>query len=134
MGGGLVLPCPKIVQGQRHLTPEQAVYAREFARERVAAMLSTEVIDEREAEAHLCEAYRADKREPPATIYWLDSPLSFVLARIRADVLKALSTYCCRVLLQERRAIDASIELDGSVESVTSEAERSCVPGQKLRS
>ncbi|MBV9228138.1 MAG: hypothetical protein JOZ18_02405 [Chloroflexi bacterium] len=78
MGEGLMLPCPKIVRGQQQLTEEQEAYAREFARERIAAMLSTTPIDEREAEAHLRAAYRADRWEPPATIRWFDSPHSFV--------------------------------------------------------
>lgn len=40
MGDGLTLPCPKIIRGQRKLTPEQEAYASQFARERIAAMSS----------------------------------------------------------------------------------------------
>jgi hypothetical protein len=80
MGGGLMPPCPRIVRGQQYLTPEQAAYAREFARERVAAMLSTAAISEQEAEVHLREVYRVAGMKPPITIRWFDSPLSFVLA------------------------------------------------------
>lgn len=78
MGEGLRLPCPKIVRGQQQLTPEQEAYAHQFARERIAAMLSPTPIDEQEAEVHLQAVYRADGKEPPATIRWFDSPYSFV--------------------------------------------------------
>ena len=46
----LMPPCPRLVRGQQELTPEQEAYARQFARERIASLLSTEVIDEQEAE------------------------------------------------------------------------------------
>ncbi|HEU5378634.1 MAG TPA: hypothetical protein VFV38_24705 [Ktedonobacteraceae bacterium] len=77
MGEGLMPPCPKIVQGQQQLTPEQEAYARLFARKRIDAMLSTVTVDEQEAEEHLRAAYRAVRLKPPATICWFDSPLSF---------------------------------------------------------
>jgi hypothetical protein len=80
VGGGWTPPCPKIVRGQQQLTPEQEAYAREFARERLAAVLSTTAIDEQEAETYLRTAYRVAGEEPPAVIRWFDSPLSFVQA------------------------------------------------------
>lgn len=86
MGEGLTPPCPKIAWGQQQLTPEQAAYARQFAQERIAVLLSTEPIDEQEAEEHLREAYRVIAEQPPATIRWFDSPLSFALAGVQASM------------------------------------------------
>lgn len=77
-----MLPCPKVVRGQLQLTPEQEAYAREFARERIAAMLSITPIDEQVAETHLREAYRVFGLRPPARIRWFDSPLSFLWTRV----------------------------------------------------
>lgn len=85
-----MLPCPKIVPGQKELTPQQVAYARRFAQERIAAMLSTESIDEQEAERHLREAYRIVGIEPPTTIRWFDSPLAFVLASVPDSVWEGL--------------------------------------------
>jgi hypothetical protein len=73
------LPCPKIVRGQERLLPEQEAYAREFARARISALLSTSAIDEQEAEEHLRKAYQAAGVEP-VPVRWFDSPLSFVAA------------------------------------------------------
>lgn len=73
------LPCPKIVRGQEALTPEQTAYARQFAQERIAAMLSTAPIDEREAEEHLRAAYRVAGLKP-VPVRWFDSPGEFILA------------------------------------------------------
>lgn len=81
-----MLPCPKIARGQQQLTPEQEAYARQFARERIAAMLSTAPIDEQEAEAHLRHAYGATGMEPPSTFRWFDSPLPFVQASVPDSV------------------------------------------------
>jgi hypothetical protein len=74
--------CPKIVRGQQQLTPEQAIYAREFARERIAAQLSTAPIDEQKAQEHMFYSYRVVGRKPPVTIRWFDSPFSFVATRV----------------------------------------------------
>src|SRR5581483_1560351 len=73
------LPCPKIVRGQERLSPEQEAYARHFAQERIAAMLSTAASDEAEAEEHLRQAYRVAGLEP-VPVRWFDSPIAFVQA------------------------------------------------------
>lgn len=73
------LPCPKIVRGQKDLTQEQAAYTDQFTQERIAAMLSTAPIDEREAEQHLQAAYRAAGLKP-VPVRWFDSPADFVHA------------------------------------------------------
>ncbi len=79
--------CPKIVPGQERLSPKQEAYARQFAQERVAAMLSTAAIDEREAEDHLRAAYTVAGLEPPRSIRWFESPIDFVMACVhRASV------------------------------------------------
>ncbi len=80
------MPCPKIVRGQERLTPEQEAYARQFAQEHIASMLSTTAIDEAEAERHLREAYRVARSRPPAAIRWFDSPIAFILDSVRASV------------------------------------------------
>lgn len=72
-------PCPKLVRGQQELTPEQDAYARHFAQEREAIMLSTTAIDEAEAEMHLRQVYDIAGLKPPQ-VYWLDSPMAFLLA------------------------------------------------------
>ncbi|MBO0792339.1 MAG: hypothetical protein J2P36_15525 [Ktedonobacteraceae bacterium] len=82
MGEGLTPPCLKIVRGQQQLTEEQEAYARQFARERLAAMLSTAARSKQEVEAHLQQTYRAAGEVPPETIRWFDSPLSFVQAGV----------------------------------------------------
>ena len=82
MGEGLTPPCPKIVRGQQKLTPEQKAYARAFARERIAAMLSTAPIDEQDVEAQVRQVYSAAGVKPPRTIRWFDSPRSFIQAYI----------------------------------------------------
>jgi hypothetical protein len=74
-----MLPCPKIVREQQELTPEQYAYARHFAQEREAFLLSTTVIDEAEAEMHLRQVYDIVGLRPPQ-VRWFDSPMAFLLA------------------------------------------------------
>lgn len=73
------LPCPKIVRGQEQLTREQEAYARQFAQERITAMLSTKAVDEKLAVEYLRQAYQAVGLKAPR-IQWFDSPLAFVTA------------------------------------------------------
>ena len=81
----------KIQPGQKVLTPEQEAYARQFARERLAAMRSTAPY-EQQVEAHLRAVYRAAEVKLPTTMRWFDSPLAFVQAcvpyyeRLRAQL------------------------------------------------
>jgi hypothetical protein len=72
-------PCPKIVRRQKQLTPEQEAYARQFTRERVAAMREPEA-DEQAAEDHLRRAYQVAGLVPPR-VRWFDSPVAFNQAR-----------------------------------------------------
>lgn len=82
---GSMPPCPRIVRGQPSLTSEQEAYARRFAQERIAGMLSPAAINEQEAEAQLRDAYRVAGLPPPATIRWFDSPIPFLLACVGDD-------------------------------------------------
>lgn len=75
--------CPKIRRGQRRLTPEQQVSARQFIQERCAAQLSPEA-DEQAAETHLLQAYQVAGLPPPQ-ILWFDSPLAFYRAFVLLD-------------------------------------------------
>ena len=77
----------KIQSGQETLTPEQEAEARRFAEERIATQLSTEPVDEPEAEALLRQAYQVAGLPPPEHIHWLDGPLQFVavLAPLRVE-------------------------------------------------
>jgi hypothetical protein len=64
--------------GQQELTPAQEAEARRFAEECIQAQLSTEPVNEQEAEALLHQAYAIAGRAPPARIHWLDGPLQLV--------------------------------------------------------
>ena len=67
--------------GQEELTPAQEAEARRFAEERIAAQLSTEPVDEPEAERLLRQAYEVAGLRPPQHILWLDGPLQLVVVR-----------------------------------------------------
>jgi hypothetical protein len=66
------LPCAKIDRKQKRLTPEQETCARQFACERIAAIIVPET-DERAAEEHLRLAYQQVGLVPPR-VRWFDSP------------------------------------------------------------
>jgi hypothetical protein len=68
----------RIQPGQQTLTPAQEAEARRFAQEYIRAQLSTEPVDEQEAEAFLRQAYQAAGLNPPQRIHWLDGPLQLV--------------------------------------------------------
>lgn len=84
------LPCPKIAPRQKELTPEQEVYARQFAMERIAAMLSPAAVDEAEAEEYLRHVYQVQGYEPP-TIHWFDAPLPFEEAHFSSEGMRIWS-------------------------------------------
>src|SRR5262249_54471703 len=64
--------------GQAALTPAQQVEARRFAEAAIERQLSTEPVDEPEAEACLRQAYQVAGLAPPQRISWLDGPLPLV--------------------------------------------------------
>ena len=68
----------RIRPGQERLTPAQEAEARRFAAERIAAQLSTDPVDEQEAEAFLRQAYQVAGLAAPQRIHWLDGPLQLV--------------------------------------------------------
>src|SRR5215472_8475268 len=92
--------CPKITRWQERLIPAQSCDARQFLEERLAAMLSTVVSDEVQAEADLRRAYEVVGMEPPP-IRWFDSPLAFVRAHAASFLCESL-TEC---LSDRRRGI-----------------------------
>jgi hypothetical protein len=65
----------RIQPGQQALTPAQEAEARRFAEERIQAQLSTEPVDEQQAEAFLRQAYAVAGLVPPQHIQWVDGPL-----------------------------------------------------------
>ncbi|HEU5199526.1 MAG TPA: hypothetical protein VFU32_07810 [Ktedonobacterales bacterium] len=71
---------------QQALTPEQEMEATRFAAERVQAQLSTEPVDEQEAEELLKQAYQVAGLEPPSTTFWLDGPLDLVRLFVPSSV------------------------------------------------
>lgn len=73
-------PALRLQPDQEHLTPAQQAEAWRFADKFSSRQLSTEPVDEREAEAWLCQAYVVAGLAPPARIYWLDGPLQMVAA------------------------------------------------------
>jgi hypothetical protein len=71
-------PHLRLHPGQQELTTEQEAEARHFAAERIAAQLSTEPVDEHDAEAFLWQAYDVAGKAAPKQIHWLDGPLQLV--------------------------------------------------------
>jgi hypothetical protein len=68
----------RLQPGQEALTPEQEAEAERFAEERIAAQLSTEPVDEPEAEQLLRQAYAVAGLPSPQQIQWVDGPLQLV--------------------------------------------------------
>lgn len=77
MEHALISPDDNIQPGQQQLAPIQHTDAQQVAQPWWEALLSAAPVDEAEAEAHLCQAYRAAGLEPPPHIRWFDSPLAF---------------------------------------------------------
>ncbi len=73
-------PALRLHPNQQALTPAQEAEARRFAAERIQAQLSTEPVDEQEAESFLRQAYAVARLPPPHTIHWVDGPLQLVAA------------------------------------------------------
>lgn len=71
-------PDLRLQPDQQALSPEQEAEARRFAASRIAARLSTEPVDEREAETFLRHAYEMAGRAAPQQLHWLDGPLQLV--------------------------------------------------------
>lgn len=92
--------------GQEELTPAQEAEARRFAQERIAAQLSTEPVDEPEAERLLRQAYGVAGLRPPQHILWLDGPLQLVV--VRAPQYERASVYD-RVRAKLRASVQGSV-------------------------
>lgn len=80
-------PTFQLQPGQQELILAQEAEAARFAEERIRRQLSTEPVDEQEAEALLRQAYHVAKVPPPQRIQWVDGPLQLVaLASHRVEV------------------------------------------------
>lgn len=79
-------PALRLQPGQQRLTPAQEAERERFADERIQTQLSTEPVNEPEAEAFLRQAYQVAKLEPPKRIHWLDGPLQLVAALVLPGV------------------------------------------------
>jgi hypothetical protein len=73
-------PALRLHPSQQALTPLQEAEARRFASERIQAQLSTEPVDEQEAEALLKHAYQVVGLATPHHISWVDGPLQLMAA------------------------------------------------------
>ncbi len=71
-------PALRLHPDQEALTPAQEAEVRRFATLRRRAQVSTESVDEPEAEALLTHAYEAAQLPPPEHIHWLDGPLQLI--------------------------------------------------------
>ncbi|HEY7341388.1 MAG TPA: hypothetical protein VH591_10940 [Ktedonobacterales bacterium] len=71
-------PALHLHPSQLELTPAQAAEATRFAQERVVSQLSTEPVEESEAERLLLQAYIVAHLQPPTRILWVDGPLQLV--------------------------------------------------------
>jgi hypothetical protein len=71
-------PALRLYPGQQELTPAQQAEASRFAEAGIHTQLSTDSVDEVEAETLLRQAYAAVKLAPPRHIHWLDGPLELV--------------------------------------------------------
>lgn len=67
-------PALRLQPGQEALTPVQEAEARRFAQACIQNQLSTDPVDEQEAEAWLRQAYAVAGLPPPQRIRWLDGP------------------------------------------------------------
>lgn len=73
---------------QQSLTTEKHMQVDRFAADRIHTQLSTEPVDEQEAEALLRQAYKDVGLTAPQHIYWVDGPLQLG-ATLAADIIKA---------------------------------------------
>lgn len=83
-------PHLRLSPGQQRLTPEQGAEVRRFALERAQAHLSTEPVNEQEAEAFLRDAYQVAGLPPPTRIHWLDGPVQLVALFIPPNVWESI--------------------------------------------
>ncbi len=81
-------PALRLQADQDELTSAQEAEAQRFAEAYIQEQLSTEPVDEPQAEDLLGQAYAAVQLAPPRHIHWLDGPLELVavLARTNAEV------------------------------------------------
>jgi hypothetical protein len=83
-------PALRLQPGQRKLTPVQEAEARRFIEACIQRQLSTEPVDELQAEAFLRQAYVVAGLDPPQRIHWLDGPLQLVAVLVSSSLLAIL--------------------------------------------
>jgi hypothetical protein len=76
-------PTLRVSRGQERLTSAQRAEAERFAEAAIQAQLSTEPVDEQEAEAFLWQAYEVVGLTAPRHIHWLDGPLELIAVLAR---------------------------------------------------
>jgi hypothetical protein len=107
-------PALRLQPDQQTLTPEQEAEARHMAEAFIQARLSTEPVDEPEAEALVRQAYAAAGLAPPQPIHWVDGPLQLVAvlapSSLGASVLDRLwGSVRDRVGDRVRASVEASV-------------------------
>jgi hypothetical protein len=117
---GSLDPALRLQPGQQHLTPAQEAEARRFAEASIQRQLSTEPVDEQEAEAWLRQVYERAGL-PSARIQWVDGPLQLVRVlmdhHIEEDMRERVwSTISKQVAANVRATVAAS--LFSSVEEI----------------
>lgn len=99
-------PTLRLHPGQHVLTPAQAAETRRFVREWITVQLSTEPVNEPEAEALLRQVYELAFLPPPKHIHWVDGPLQLV-ALLAPDQVEASVQESVNASVRE--SVDASV-------------------------
>jgi hypothetical protein len=89
----------RLQPGQEALTPEQEVEARRFTDERITEQLSTEPVDESEAEQLLRQAYATVGLTAPRSIHWVNGPMQVVALAEERDALSVWESVWLRTRL-----------------------------------
>src|SRR5690348_11389728 len=71
-------PAHRLAPGQEALTPAQEAEMRRFTDDYIRTQLSTEPVDEGEAQALVERIYALAGLDAPASIEWLDGPVQLV--------------------------------------------------------
>jgi hypothetical protein len=122
-------PALRLQPGQQALTPAQEAEAERFAEASIQAHLSTEPVDEPEAEANLRQAYAVAGLDSPQRIHWLDGPLQLVAVPAPSSMGGSVdASMRDRVRDRVRDSVEASVEASvwkGVWESVRANVEAS---------
>ena len=100
-------PALRLHPGQQELTRAQEAEAERFSEASIREQLSTEPVDEQEAETFLQQAYAVAGLSSPARVLWMDGPLPFLALLAPASVEASL-----RDALRTRVRVSAEAMLD----------------------